>query len=492
MKNLSILLIGQDSIGEIKKAIPKEATILEAPCGHEAIFQFSRHDPDLVIAACNLSPMSGIEVATAIHSIAPDAQVVLVAENFDSETYAQAVEAGIMHFMELARVRGTMEIFLRNVLHRVRTRRKLQAGQNILEHILKGFPHAALLIDWNSMNILSSNNAAKEIGYSSGNSCEGFLFPGGWRESVVKSLLSGADICHSEIIFDYGIWKTTSVLTSGKTVFFMAENITDATLAQERIQQSENLLSAIFDNSYDAIFLFDATHHVFKANKRVQDMFGHQLTDTSSLVFEDLLQLAVPREDENSERFNAALKGVSQLFETKCLHADGTTAFDVEIFLRGLVIDGCPMVLATIRDVTERRRAEVDFISIQRQLGEHLIERKVALTDLSERLRLELSKCDMLQEKMGVAQESYKQVIATARNDMPTVQSFHLAYGDLSSRELQVIMQLAKGISVSTIAEEMRLSPKTVSTYKRRAMKKLNLSSESELILYALRTGLMS
>jgi DNA-binding NarL/FixJ family response regulator len=61
----------------------------------------------------------------------------------------------------------------------------------------------------------------------------------------------------------------------------------------------------------------------------------------------------------------------------------------------------------------------------------------------------------------------------------------------LSSREMQVFLRLAKGETVGQVAEAMFLSVKTVSTYRTRLMEKLRLQSNSELTYYALKNGLI-
>ena len=61
----------------------------------------------------------------------------------------------------------------------------------------------------------------------------------------------------------------------------------------------------------------------------------------------------------------------------------------------------------------------------------------------------------------------------------------------LSERELQVFLRLARGESVSAIGEALHLSVKTVSTYRSRLLEKLGVSSNAELAAYALRNGLM-
>jgi DNA-binding NarL/FixJ family response regulator len=56
----------------------------------------------------------------------------------------------------------------------------------------------------------------------------------------------------------------------------------------------------------------------------------------------------------------------------------------------------------------------------------------------------------------------------------------------LSDRELAVIRLFASGKSLTEIGKELRLSAKTVSTYKTRAMEKLGLETNAALIAYAL------
>lgn len=61
----------------------------------------------------------------------------------------------------------------------------------------------------------------------------------------------------------------------------------------------------------------------------------------------------------------------------------------------------------------------------------------------------------------------------------------------LSERELQVFLRLAKGESVSAIAGTLNISVKTVSTYRSRLLEKLQVGSNAELAAYALQHGLM-
>jgi len=61
----------------------------------------------------------------------------------------------------------------------------------------------------------------------------------------------------------------------------------------------------------------------------------------------------------------------------------------------------------------------------------------------------------------------------------------------LSDRELQTLTMIASGKRLSDIAEELKLSPKTVSVYRARVLEKLGLGNNSELTVYAIRNGLV-
>lgn len=66
-----------------------------------------------------------------------------------------------------------------------------------------------------------------------------------------------------------------------------------------------------------------------------------------------------------------------------------------------------------------------------------------------------------------------------------------LPHEQLSERELQVFLRLARGETIGNLAVGMSLSVKTVSTYRTRIMEKMKLESNSDLTYYALKNGLI-
>ncbi|MBV2235450.1 MAG: response regulator transcription factor [Sterolibacterium sp.] len=61
----------------------------------------------------------------------------------------------------------------------------------------------------------------------------------------------------------------------------------------------------------------------------------------------------------------------------------------------------------------------------------------------------------------------------------------------LSEREFQIFKMLIAGHKINSIATELNLSPKTVSTYKVRLMEKLDIDNNADLIRYAVQKNIL-
>lgn len=61
-----------------------------------------------------------------------------------------------------------------------------------------------------------------------------------------------------------------------------------------------------------------------------------------------------------------------------------------------------------------------------------------------------------------------------------------LPHEALSDREFEVLILIAKGVSITEIAERLSLSVTTISTYRARIIEKMKLKSNADLIIYAI------
>jgi len=73
-----------------------------------------------------------------------------------------------------------------------------------------------------------------------------------------------------------------------------------------------------------------------------------------------------------------------------------------------------------------------------------------------------------------------------AQTPSPKSSSFTI----LTAREREVLQRMAEGVSTKEIATALKISIKTVETFRQQIMKKLDLHSVAELTKYAIREGL--
>ena len=71
------------------------------------------------------------------------------------------------------------------------------------------------------------------------------------------------------------------------------------------------------------------------------------------------------------------------------------------------------------------------------------------------------------------------------------IDSAGTAHEALSDREYQVMQLIASGKTVTEIAQSMLLSVKTISTYRRRVLEKMQMKTNAELTHYAIDIGLV-
>jgi two-component system, NarL family, invasion response regulator UvrY len=60
-----------------------------------------------------------------------------------------------------------------------------------------------------------------------------------------------------------------------------------------------------------------------------------------------------------------------------------------------------------------------------------------------------------------------------------------------TTEEFRVLVKIGAGMPLARIAEELFLSPKTVSAYKTRVLRKLGMRNSASLIRYVIEEGLL-
>jgi len=127
---------------------------------------------------------------------------------------------------------------------------------------------------------------------------------------------------------------------------------------EEELRQSQRRFRDLFENSPDAILVEDMQGRVLDANRGACAMHGlsrEQLLDSNAL------ETLVPpgrRQAVREEFERLTARRLSSTIESEALRADGRTV-PVEIRVVRLEYDGAPALLLHVRDITERRAAEM-------------------------------------------------------------------------------------------------------------------------------------
>ena len=125
------------------------------------------------------------------------------------------------------------------------------------------------------------------------------------------------------------------------------------------MHDAEGNYRAIFDAANDAIFVHEATTGaILDVNGKMSEMYGYTRDEALCLTVQDLSAGVSPYTQERAlELARTAVAGTPQLFEWLAKDRAGRL-FWVEVNLRRVVLGAHERLLAIVRDISERKRAE--------------------------------------------------------------------------------------------------------------------------------------
>jgi PAS domain S-box-containing protein len=151
----------------------------------------------------------------------------------------------------------------------------------------------------------------------------------------------------------------------------VVHDVTERKRAEVALQRSEALEAAILNTALDCIITITEDSRVVEWNTAAERTFGYTRAE---VLGQDLTELIIPSRYRDAHRrgmahYLATGHGpvLENRIEIEALRADGTR-FPVELAISAVHIEGRPSFTAFLRDITERKRAELALRESEQRL----------------------------------------------------------------------------------------------------------------------------
>jgi PAS domain S-box-containing protein len=156
-------------------------------------------------------------------------------------------------------------------------------------------------------------------------------------------------------------------------LLFNYHDITTRRLAEESLRTSEERYREIFNSTSDALFIHDEAGNVLDVNERMLTLYGFERNEALMLSLEDLSLNVPPYTQSDAERhIRRAIEIGVELFEWRGRRKNGEF-FWAEVALRTCVIHGKKRIIASVRDITDRKET-AEALLREKRLTEAILD----------------------------------------------------------------------------------------------------------------------
>jgi PAS domain S-box-containing protein len=190
---------------------------------------------------------------------------------------------------------------------------------------------------------------------------------------------------------------------TGPWIVGVAFPIADRMRAEKALAASEQKYHQLFDSTNEALLIHDEQGGIIDINARACALFGFERAEAERLSLDDISLGAPPYSAKEAlEHLGRALREGVQIFDWRSRRVDGSL-FWSEVALRACCTDGRQRVIASVRDVSERKRAALEREKLMAEAQEANRTKDQFLAVLSHELRNPLA---AIQAGVGLLRQS--------------------------------------------------------------------------------------
>ncbi len=364
--------------------------------------RLERRDIDAVLLDLSLPDSQGFETFIETQEHAPRLPIIVLTGLDDEKLAIDAVRQGAQDYLVKGQVDSnllTRAIYY--AIERKQSEQALEETREYAESIVEAVREPLVVLDTDLRVISANRSFYQTFKTTTAETVEqpfSDLGDGQWDNPRLQKLLRKT-IAENRSFDDFRVYHDFPRIgrrvmslnarkiyqeTGKKEMILLAINdITTYQWMEEVLRDSAKDFLTIFNSVYDAIFIHDLDGAVIDVNNKMLEMYGVNRQQAMEMSIQNNYSCPEGDQKELQQHWEKALTGQSQLFEWRAWRPKDSTYFDVEMHFQKVPFRKKQAVLTTVRDITDRKRAEEQIAALylreqeRRKLSDTL--RQVAL-----------------------------------------------------------------------------------------------------------------